>query len=239
MTLLIRLILAHLIGDFMLQPKSWVEDKELKKIKSSKLYIHALIHGLLILILLWDINYWLLALAMAFLHCIIDILKIYCQRDYNKTTWFLLDQGLHVASIFILTAIWVEPKINLYDLTISADIWIYITAILFITSVSSVIMQVLMSNWSKAISENENDSLSNAGKYIGILERLFVFAFILIGRWEGVGFLLAAKSIFRFGDLKESKDRKLTEYILIGTLLSFAIATATGLVAIKLINIEN
>jgi len=44
-----------------------------------------------------------------------------------------------------------------------------------------------------------------------------------------VGFLLTAKSVFRFGDLKESKDRKLTEYILIGTLLSFGIAIIVGL----------
>ena len=46
---------------------------------------------------------------------------------------------------------------------------------------------------------------------------------------------MAAKSFFRFGDLKESKNRKLTEYILIGTLLSFAIALFTGLVVLKLI----
>jgi hypothetical protein len=46
---------------------------------------------------------------------------------------------------------------------------------------------------------------------------------------------LAAKSIFRFGDLKESKDRKLTEYVLIGTLLSFGIAIAVGMITLKLI----
>jgi len=58
--------------------------------------------------------------------------------------------------------------------------------------------------------------------------------FVITGNWEGIGFLLAAKSVFRFGDLKESKDRKLTEYILIGTLLSFGIAIATGMLALKL-----
>jgi hypothetical protein len=65
---------------------------------------------------------------------------------------------------------------------------------------------------------------------LGILERLFIFFFILLKYWEGIGFLLAAKSVFRFGDLSKSEDRSLTEYILIGTLLSFgmAIATAVG-----------
>jgi hypothetical protein len=41
---------------------------------------------------------------------------------------------------------------------------------------------------------------------------------------------LAAKSIFRFGDLKESKDVKLTEYILIGTLLSFGLGILCAMV---------
>ena len=64
-----------------------------------------------------------------------------------------------------------------------------------------------------------------------------VFVFILTDHWEGVGFLIAAKSVFRFGDLKESKDRKLTEYILIGTLLSFAMAIIMALACIYLIKI--
>jgi hypothetical protein len=50
-----------------------------------------------------------------------------------------------------------------------------------------------------------------------------------MGYFDAIGFLLAAKSIFRFGDLKEAKDRKLTEYVLIGTLLSFGIALLIGL----------
>jgi hypothetical protein len=67
------------------------------------------------------------------------------------------------------------------------------------------------------------------------LERLFVSTFVLTGNWAAIGFLIAAKSVFRFGDLRESKSRKLTEYILIGTLLSFAIAIATSLAVLALI----
>ncbi len=73
------------------------------------------------------------------------------------------------------------------------------------------------------------DSLENAGKYIGILERLFVYLFIISNHWEAIGFLLAAKSVFRFGDIKESRQRKMTEYILIGTLLSFGLAILVGM----------
>lgn len=90
------------------------------------------------------------------------------------------------------------------------------------------------SNWAISLEENHADSLVSAGKYIGILERLFVFTFVVTGNWDAIGFLLAAKSVFRFGDLKESKDKKLTEYILVGTLLSFSIAVAVGLIVQKL-----
>jgi hypothetical protein len=96
-------------------------------------------------------------------------------------------------------------------------------------------MREFMSKWSKDLNDSNKESLNNAGKIIGMLERLFVFVFVVTGNWEGIGFLLAAKSVFRFGDLKESKDRKLTEYILIGTLLSFGIAIATGMLVLKLI----
>jgi hypothetical protein len=75
-----------------------------------------------------------------------------------------------------------------------------------------------------------NDDTNNAGKYIGILERLFIFFFVLINFGKESAFLLAAKSIFRFGDLKESKDVKLTEYILIGTLLSFGLGILCAMV---------
>ena len=53
--------------------------------------------------------------------------------------------------------------------------------------------------------------------------------FIITNNWQGIGFLLAAKSVFRFGDLSRSEDRKLTEYILIGTLLSFGLAILVGM----------
>ncbi len=115
------------------------------------------------------------------------------------------------------------------------EIWIYAAAILFITVVSGIVMMVLMSTWSKALNDSNEESLNNAGKYIGMLERILVFTFVVTGNWEGIGFLLAAKSVFRFGDLKESKDRKLTEYILIGTLLSFGMAIVVGMLVLKLI----
>jgi hypothetical protein len=127
-----------------------------------------------------------------------------------------------------------KPELNLNTSPLNQHIWIYLTALIFITVVSGIVMRELMAKWTTAMNVRNEESLDNAGKYIGILECLFVFLFVITGRWEGIGFLLTSKSVFRFGDLKESKDRKLTEYILIGTLLSFGIAVATGLLVFKL-----
>lgn len=80
MIVLLKLILAHLIGDFVLQSKKWVERKEQRKGQSIILYLHALTHGLLVLLLLWDITYWALALAVTILHGAIDVLKLYAQK---------------------------------------------------------------------------------------------------------------------------------------------------------------
>lgn len=89
MIVLLKLILAHFIGDFLLQPKAWVKDKEVKKAKSPYLYLHLLIHALIVLLLLWDFNYWPLALLLMISHGLIDALKLYAQKENNKTHWFL------------------------------------------------------------------------------------------------------------------------------------------------------
>lgn len=81
------------------------------------------------------------------------------------------------------------------------------------------------------------EGLPGAGRMIGHLERGLIFVLILIGQPEGVGLLIAAKSILRFGAV--SADRALSEYVIIGTLASFgwailaACATMAGLAALS------
>jgi len=73
--------------------------------------------------------------------------------------------------------------------------------------------------------------LKEGGRYIGYLERLLIFVFILSGQFAGVGFLITAKSILRFGELKDSENRKQAEYIIIGTFASFLYAVLISLLA--------
>jgi hypothetical protein len=67
--------------------------------------------------------------------------------------------------------------------------------------------------------------LSNAGLYLGWLERgLLVIAFAM-GSFTAVGLIIGAKSVARF---PEFKSRSFAEYFLIGTLISVAIAAIGG-----------
>lgn len=229
MIIFIKLLFAHLLGDFLLQPTSWVLDKEEKKHKSLYLYLHTLLHGILAWLLIGEIAFAWLAVLLALTHGIIDYAKLYFQKEKTKRNWFIADQ---IAHLLVLAGIALLYSGNIIDFKIfNNQFWVMITGILLLTKPTSILIRTIISIWTP---ENKNDSdtsLANAGNYIGILERLFVFCFIITNHFEGIGFLLAAKSIFRFGDLKEAKDRKLTEYVLIGTLISFGIAMLIGLLA--------
>ena len=225
----IPLILAHLLGDFILQPNSWVADKEKKKAGSVYLHMHVLLHTVLAFVFLWNLKLWWIALIIGITHFLIDLAKLQFQNGKTKRTWFFIDQIAHLVVIGAVAVLYfpyfrLEDFFNLRNLEL-------VTAIVFLTIPSSIIIKTVISIWTPVNAEHnklQTDSLVNAGKYIGILERLLVFVFILVDHWEGVGFMIAAKSVFRFSDLAEAKQRKLTEYVLIGTLLSFGIAVLVG-----------
>lgn len=237
MIIIVKLILAHILGDFLLQPNSWVKAKEEKKGLAWQLYAHTLIHGLLSLLILFDLKDWKLVTIISFSHLIIDYAKLKFQKERFKTTWFIIDQILHLIIILFLGLYWQNHEKHLFDFLLSDTFIISVTAVIFLTQPVSIILGILTKPWSEAISDEREKSLKYAGKYIGFLERLLVLLFICTHHFESVGFLLATKSVFRFGDLKESKERKLTEYILIGTLLSFGIAIVVGLLTQYLLKI--
>lgn len=237
--LLIKLFLGHIIGDFILQPDAWVKDKEKRKLRSIYLYLHILLHGVLLFILVPAVDYLWVIICIAVFHGIIDVLKLLLQSDRNKRQWFFIDQALHIVTILAVWYVFTMPDINLRFLN-NHDFLFKALAVLFITFPSAVIIRIIINKWNPEISAASNlplpengNSLQSAGKYIGIIERLLVFTFTLVGHWEAIGFLIAAKSVFRFGDLKEAKDLKLTEYVLIGTLLSFGIAIGAALLVLN------
>jgi len=93
-------------------------------------------------------------------------------------------------------------------------------SILCIFSGGSLVQAVMR----QLLSSEELDAmqgLPNGGRIIGWLERSIVMLLIWMQQAEGIGFLVAAKSILRFDDIQRDHQRKTTEYVIIGTFLSF------------------
>lgn len=226
---ILKLLLAHIIGDFLFQPDQWIENKKINKQKSSYLYFHILIHSFLLTVLLqFNLFYWKGILLIVISHYLIDLIKLLLLEKWNEKLLFTIDQVLHLSIIAIVVYMYHPYSINLFWI-LKPEILLILVALTTISYVAGIIVRLLMSNWK--IEENAaNESLKNAGKYIGILERLFVFGFILLNQWQAIGLLITAKSVFRFSDLTKAKDRRLTEYILIGTLLSFGLAICITLI---------
>lgn len=227
--LLLKLLMAHLLADFVLQPAAWVASKELRTWRSPWFWAHLAVHGLLYFVLIGALRYWFLALLLSVVHGAIDLLKLHRQEKGSRARWFLLDQGLHVLSLMAVWVVVSRPDLSaMLPLWNSSAVWLLAFGVLTVTTVSGRIMQVLLSHWEPQLPPGKEEQLPKAGMYIGMLERLFIFGFILLGELEAIGFLLAAKSVFRFGDLSNAQNRNFTEYILIGTLLSFALAMGTA-----------
>jgi len=231
MLLALKLLLAHFIGDFVLQPGHWVEDKLEKKGRSKYLYVHMGVHLLALLILLQFKHIGVIAVIVV-THFLIDLGKLALTNPKNYRWLFVVDQLLH---LFVLGSVlyWLSPfQIDL-DFLWSEKNLLLVTFLVFVTYVSGILMRMLLAPYIDEVAKDdptgEGGSLKNAGTYIGMLERLFVFGFILMQQWAAIGLLIAAKSVFRFGDLNKGKNRKLTEYVLIGTLLSFGLAILSGL----------
>jgi hypothetical protein len=237
--LLLRLLIAHFLADFVFQTDKIV-DKKKDGLNSKHFYIHIAIVGILTYLFIADWTNWWAPIIIMVLHTITDLFK--SKIRYDNIWTFLCDQLLHILVIVLL---WIALTNNsvcclwnkIIDITISNKILIIIIGYLLITIPTSILIGYLTGKWQQEIGTENEDSLSKAGKWIGILERILILTFILIKQWYAIGFLIAAKSVFRFGDLKKGKERKKTEYILIGTLLSFTFAIIFGILIFLLTTI--
>ncbi len=221
------MLIAHLIGDFVLQPKSWVEKRNTQ---IQYLFLHIAVHaGLLLLFFINDLaGNWQNIVFLLSAHLAIDSLKIGLERNWRIKPIYLftLDQALHFASIaavffFRSNGAWQQMMQQLQV----DKLLVGIIALLLLVFAIPITIRLFFSKWHKESDFNNKrkTTLFNAGTIIGIMERLMILGFVLLDMNEGIGFLLAAKSIFRFGDLTNARDTKFTEYVMIGTLLSFGL----------------
>jgi len=225
-SLLIRLIIAHLLTDFVFQNDSWVKHRFNNGWSSKYLYFHGSIAGLLAYLFsgLWF--FICIPAVVAITHILIDGINVKYKDNVRS---FLIDQAEHVLVLFGIWLWIINPEsedINVLTQVFlpGLKIWVILGAYLVIIWPCSVMISKITEKWRLNISSDE--SLENAGRWIGILERFLILTFVLLQQYSAIGLLVAAKSIFRFSEI-----RKVGEYVLIGTLLSFTAAIIVGLIA--------
>lgn len=241
-------LLAHLLGDFPLQPSRLRLAK--RKGSGAAYFWHGVVH-LLVLILcvgvftgsIWltTLRFWIVSLVFVPVHLVIDRAKqglVNRAGFANSAPVFLADQILHIVTVGGLVWLvsypsWTSVKSQLTWTPATGD-RVLEAAIVYVAVVfaGGYAIRYLTRNLTTDIKKpgETEEQVKNAGMYIGWLERFLVMTAILVQSPSMVGLILTGKSIARFPELKE----RFAEYFLIGTLLSIGLAVIGGLVLAKL-----
>jgi len=178
---------------------------------------------------------WLLPISVFITHLVVYLLWKALYRCTGVS--LLLEELLHLLFTLLLAGLFSGAgNISLVYPPEAADILVRIILLLGGFAATTFLGSIVVGIWVKPfltqlIEGRKRDKLGfgesgfpNGGQMIGILERSLIYVFIIVDQPAAIGFLIAAKSILRFGEIKDSKYRMEAEYIIIGTLMSFIFA---------------
>ena len=226
---LIALLLGHLVADFLLQPDWMIARKRRPEV----LGLHVAVVALVAWIALGVPPAWGLLALIAASHLAIDAAKILWGGSGFRA--FAADQAAHGAMAGLGAA--------LFPGAWAAGIWAgpavaALPALAGLPSAMALAAGVIATVWAGGYAvgalmrglaiPGPAGSLPKGGELIGRLERLVILMLVLAGEPAAIGFLIAAKSILRFNELVREEDRHVSEYVIIGTLASFAWAIAAA-----------
>jgi hypothetical protein len=243
------ILLAHLLGDFPFQ------SSRLATLKVRHWWAQAWHGAIHLLLLVLALRFFVaqlplfteraltLSLAYVALHVAIDVGKQQIVRRgfaRDSTPVFVLDQLLHLITIVGLSVVltgndWASFRTQA-TLSGASEGMILSGAIVYTAVIfaGGYLIRYMTRGLLRGVSVQLGESveqLTNAGLYIGWLERLLIVTAVVLHSPTLIGLILTAKSIARFPEIKESK---FAEYFLIGTLLSVSVALFGGLLLLKL-----
>ncbi len=238
---LIALLFAHALADFIFQSGFMVRHKA----NFFVMLAHIAIVGGLSYAALGFNAIWAVAIVTS-LHLLMDFIKTYFLPQ--KLWSYLLDQSIHLLVIIAVASqfadayaggVWGSRAFweSTPDwLTTIPESWLtalplsmlLITGLVYATRAGGFAVGLFM----QPLAPDNTAGIPQAGAIIGNLERGLAFLFILSGQPGNLGFLIAAKSVLRFG--AASNDRAVSEYVIIGTLASFGWAFGVALITAAL-----
>lgn len=231
----IALAFGHLVADFTLQT-GWM-------VRRKREPLVLLAHIGTVLVVTWAaLGFALVPLLLALIggaHLVIDVAKV--RWGGAGFTGFALDQAAHAATILAGAALfpgawaaglWADPPAITLPLIAGLPAAMTLAGgLIAAVWAGGYAVQALMRGVKPT---PDPQSLPKGGQLIGRLERLMILMFVLAGEPGGIGFLIAAKSILRFNELARDDDLHVSEYVIIGTLASFAwgLASAFAMLAV-------
>ncbi|MBN1998925.1 DUF3307 domain-containing protein [candidate division KSB1 bacterium] len=237
--LFIVLLTAHLLTDYIFQHSEMVQQKKRKRFSS--FINHVCIY--IITAFLLSVNWlsWKLVfviLLQAVLHLILDYIKVLLELKHPqlKLEIDLVDLLLHVAIIWFTVTLWTPVYSDIkvpFNMSIPLIYYIrfcvFLSAIVLLTRGSTFFVRAVLG---KVRTEKQLQA-DRTGRLIGNIERLLIFIFVLCNSPAAIGFIITAKSIARFEEIKE---KRFAEYYIIGTLTSTLIAIIVGKVVVFILN---
>lgn len=207
--ILIKLIAAHLVGDFILQTDKLCADKfsNNKAFRYRALSVHALVHAALAYLFVAQWNNWAVPLVIGASHFLIDLVKTHFKR--KDLVGFVCDQLAHYCVIVVLWLIvFANHDYNQAAKILSANFWLIATTYIAVLSPTSVLIKSFIEYEKWLPTDASLKGLPNAGKWIGYLERILILTFIFTGNIEGVGFSIGSQIRISFRRAKQGKRYK-------------------------------
>ncbi len=226
--LLIRLLIAHIISDFILQSDKIVNNK-------GKAWKFMLLHIVIVFISTYLLSgKFIISITLAIAHWIIDYTKVKLQEKYQskQVELFIFDQVLHILSIIVLWFSYFNMwgvlmktiELPFTNYSISLIVFSYLFLVYPVGYLIKFATQRIAQNTEKTI-DSEETKVEHGGRLIGQFERIIILTLVLLNQYEAIGFLITGKSIIRFADHNSNLR---SEYVLVGTMMSYAIAILTG-----------
>lgn len=239
--ILIALVSAHFLGDFVFQT-----DNDVKRKRSWLVFLkHILFITSLTYVIPGVFHTYVIILIVVISHIIIDLFKLKINKD---NIWiFIVDQSLHLLILLLISLnykIFLTEGDGIYWERLFGNnfymILIIITSLIVLTKVSGILISYLIKPLQINFTTNEDKNektLPQTGKIIGYLERIIIYISVLSNVPALIGFLITAKSILRYSEIKNENDKLFVEYILIGTLFSFSLGISFSYLSQKVIEI--